>query len=215
LNGQNIIRTSSGFTSETIKNDPKYQKSRNAAVEFGNMCSMCKSIRVSLADVLPTSNKKNVMNSFNKVMRQVMAHDLISPHGERNLANALQAEAGRNVLHGYEFNPDTKLSFNYELNEDAITTSTDTINFPGTADSIGFRVWVLAFDFETRAGQTNAGQWQFFDKDLLPNPISLLVPGIGSLSGILFTLLEVQFYNANNAVADDRSKSIRIITIRY
>jgi hypothetical protein len=218
LNGQHIIRTSSGFTSEANKNDVKYQKSRNTAREFGNMCSLCKSIRVSLADMLPKANRKPVMTSFNSIMTKVVAHDLVSAHGERNLSDALQTENGRNVLNGYEFNPETKLSFNYRLDADIVTIFTDAINFPVSAGSIRFRTMVLAFDFETRISQLNMGQWQFFDKGTLQDAIGLSIPNVENQNGILFALLEAEFYDKDgdvtNALTDDRSKSVRIMAVR-
>lgn len=216
-----IIRGKSGFTTKALKNDAKYFKSRNNAKEFGKVSSLCKAVRMMLKELLPKKNNLAVVNSFTKKMREVMTYDLVSVYGERNLVHALKNDAGRQLLKDYEFNPDSfftasQLVFS-QRGKNKINLTVRSIVFPDGANCIGFRVAVLEFDFETKASQLITGNWLFYGKVFDVENITILIPDIEVHCGILFTLLEVQFYNEADGsyepIVDDRSKSLRIISI--
>ena len=61
-----ILRKISGFTTEALETDPKYELSRKNASEFGCMSAVCKQIRLALKEILPKQNNLAVVNSFTK-----------------------------------------------------------------------------------------------------------------------------------------------------
>lgn len=217
LRGNLIVRTNSGFTSEAINNDSKYTKTLNNASEFGKVSSLCKNIRVALAHMLPKNNNWDVVNSFTKKMYEVMTHDLVSARGERNLAEALKNETGRQLLKDYEFNPDTVFDFSYSIIDNSINLNTNTIIFPKVANSIGFRTHILYFDFTTRENQMQSADWHLYNKSSLPCLVDLTLPFLENGEGVVFTILETGFfdykYGSYLPVADDRGKSVRIVAI--
>lgn len=215
-----IIREVSGFTSKGVKTHPKYEKTRRNASEFGRLSSLCKEVRLALKEFLPKSNNLAVVNSFTKKMREVMMHDQTSLHGQRNLADAFKNEVARSVLEGYDFNPDnfnpaSKMDFRLR-GKDRLELKVHTINLPDGANSIGFRIIVLDFDFETKASQLALGQWHFYNQPALPDVVDLTLPIVENPKGVVFTLLETSFYDeviGSFRVVEEGVKSVRVVAI--
>lgn len=194
LDGDLVIRSKSGFTSKALKTDPKYALSRKNASEFGRVSSLCKGVRMALKDILPKKNNLAVVNAFTKKMREVMTHDVVTTIGERHLAQALQHEAARRQLQGYDFNPDCSIDLQCTLEGSQLEVNTDRIVVPKGANCIGFRAAVLAFDFETGASQFVTGHWLLYSSTGLQDRIVLDLPELEPQGGVVFRLLEVQFY---------------------
>ncbi len=212
LKNMMIVRTASGFTKETRRNDPKYQNCTRSANEFGRVSSLCKQVRIALADILPKQNNLAVVNSFTKKMRAVLEYDTSNARGERQLANALATSAGRQQLKGYEFNPDTTIAFDYVLTENAITVNTKNIILPKGAKHIGFRVHQFAFDFATAATELVSGEW-----DIESKTVTLDLPILSGVTGVLFTILEAQFYDYVNRefvpMIEDGGKRVLVVGV--
>jgi len=215
LYGQMIIRTISGFTTKALNTSPKYELSRQNASEFGRVSSMCKQVRLALIGILPKKNNLVVVNSLTKKMREVMTYDTISARGNRSLAVALNSEAGRAKLQGYHFNPEVVLKLDYKWSEHNLKLATNSISFPDGANCIGFRLHNLEFDFTNCNHQLISSDWTFYNEPSLPNALTLTLPKFDFRSGILFTLLEVQFYISEEGsyvpLEDDRSKLVQVV----
>lgn len=216
LDGDLVVRANSGFTSTALQTDPKYALSRQNASEFGRVSSLCKGVRMALQDLLPKKNNLAVVNAFTKKMREVMTYDVVATRGERHLAQALQDEAARGLLQGYNFNPTCSIDLPCSLEGNQLAVSTDPIVVPEGANCVGFRSVVLAFDFETGASQLGTGHWLLFGSTGLQDRIVLELPELEPQGGVVFRMLEVQFYVAEEGsyvpCADDRSKAVVIVS---
>ena len=212
LNTLMIMRTVSGFTSETLRTEPKYENCWKSANEFGRVSSLCKQVRVALAGILPKQNNLAVVNSFTKRMREILEYDRTSARGERQLSKALATESGRQQLKGYEFNPDTCIAFVYSRTGNSITINTDNIKFPKGIHRIGFRMHQLTFDFATTENVLVSGDWVYES-----NVVALELPTLPESNGIRFTILEAQFYDYINGVyvsiPEDRGKRVTLVEV--
>ena len=211
-----VMRTSSGFTKESRNTQPKYENCTRSANEFGRVSSVCKQVRIALAGILPKQNNLAVVNSFTKKMREVLEYDRTSVRGERTLANALATENSRQILKGYEFNPDTNIAFDYSLTDDALTITPATIKFPKGKNHIGFRLHLLAFDFVTGENELVSGEWVIENKKDLNEAIEMAMPTLADATGVVFTILEVQFYYANGKdvrMVEDGGKRVLVVEI--
>lgn len=213
-----IIREVSGFTTQALLKDPKYAKSRDNASEFGCVSATCKAIRVSLKELLPVKNNLAVVNSLNKKMRAVLNFDTMAVRGQRTLATALMNEEARQALEGYDFNPDANIRLDYELNGNELNIATAKIVFPEGANCIGFRIAILEFDFETKASQLSLGNWSLFGKKNLRDAINIPIREMIPQNGILFTLLEAQFYTEADGsyipLDNDKEKRVVIVSLQ-
>jgi len=216
LDGDLVVRANSGFTSKALQTDPKYALSRKNASEFGRVSSLCKGVRMALKDILPKKHNLAVVNSFTKIMREVMTYDVVATSGERHLTQALQHEAARGLLQGYNFNPNCSIDVPCSLEGNQLAVSTDPIVVPEGANCVGFRAVVLAFDFETGASQLGTGHWLLYGSTRLQDRIVLELPELVPQGGVVFRLLEVQFYVEEEGsylpCADDRSKAVVIVS---
>jgi hypothetical protein len=215
LNGQIIMRAKSGFTSHELKHATKYEKSRNNATEFGHVVTTCKHLRWALQSCLPKTNNLLVVNALTKKMRQLLTYDTTSAKGQRHLAVALSHKAVRSELKNYHFNPATHLQLQYTLNNNQLSLATNTLIFPEGANVVGCRVLVLDFDFTTTASQLEATDWYLYTAAALPKKVALPLPKIATPQGVVFTLLEVQFYTHQDGsyvpVVDDSSKVVLVV----
>lgn len=211
-----VIRGISGFTTKALKHSPSYERCRRNASEFGPVSSLCKKVRVALQEILPKKNNLTVVNSFTKKMREVMTCDLVSLYGERQLANALMTNAGKQLLDDYDFNPDTSILISYELHGNNLLLTTNKLVLPDGANCIGFRTHQLEFDFTNSEHQLQNGDWYFYSQSSLPDFVDLAVPDIENREGVVFTILETDFYNYEKGSylpVHEELKSVRIVTI--
>ncbi|MCF6132223.1 hypothetical protein [Flavobacterium wongokense] len=215
-NDMMIVRTISGFTSETLKQSPKYENCRQTANEFGRLSKQCKYFRLALTGILPKENNWAVANALTKKMREVLNCDTINERGERQLEKALASEDGRKQMTGYEFNPDVQTFIEHTLHEDSIQLNSKSINFPKGVNVVGFRLHRLAFDFDANANALTSTDWIIKNKADLMDVVVIDLPLQPDNSAILFTLLETQFYvyeKAGYQQLEDGSKSVRVVVV--
>ena len=215
LEGETIIRAKSGFTTEALKQSPKYDKSRKNASEFGRISSRCKDIRMALVGVLPKKNNLLVVNSFTKKMREVMAFDTVSIRGERHLAMALEVLEARQLLDGYLFNPATVLQLDCKELAAGWQLTLGAVPFVDGANCIGFRVHQLEIDLANGTTQLTSSDWAFYTELVLPT--SVLVPKLDETktAGFCFTLLEAQFFicdaGSYTPLNNDTTKNVLVL----
>jgi hypothetical protein len=216
MHGKIIARTISGFTSEKLGVSPKYLFSRQNASEFGRLSSECKLLRMALVDLLPKQNNLAVVNAFTRIMRTVMVCDGINARGERNLASVLESIAGKKLLMGYNFNPDSAIDLHYFLKDYRLVIDARSILFPKEANCIGFRMHVLVFDFLTKTHILASGDWALYGNTTLADAVVLKLPAVNDANGVAFTLLELHYYDYNAGTyipMDDRSKAVLIVGV--
>ena len=207
-----VVRTISGFTKETRNTNPRYENCNRSAGEFGRVSTLCKQVRMALSEVLPKQNNLAVVNSFTKKMCTVVVHDITNPKGERQLANAVVTENGRQLLQGYEFNPYTQIVLGCQLTNNSLTITTKSISFLKGIRQLGFRMHRLAFDFVTGANMLVSGEWVMEN-----DTVTLEAPVLPDASGVVFTLLETQFYEGAKGnylpVMEDGGKSVMVVGV--
>jgi len=209
LDDQVIIRPISGFTSKGMKHAEKYELSRQNANEFGRVSALCKQIRLTLYGILPRYNNLDIVNHFTKKMRAVMAHDTSNARGQRHLAAALATSGGRELLTGYEFNPDTHFRYTVNQQENGLH-----IVFTDLKGITGCRLHQLAFNFENGESQLAARGWQLHTKPSLAGGVALDLP-VPPVEGTVFAILEVARFTKGDGcmVETEKGKSVRIVVV--
>jgi hypothetical protein len=215
LDGDIIIRTISGFTTEALLKAPHYEKCRQNATEFGKLSKTCKHLRYALHEHLPKANKLKVMNTFTKKMHQVLNCDSTSPKGTRTLSKALATPEGKALVWDYAFNPAVMVPLDYQTNDHQLQLATATLPIVPNANWLGCRVLRLAFDFDTFDHQLQASVWQLFAPPFATPTINCTIPQLNNPTGILFTLLElhpfVEEEGSYTPLLDDSSKMLVIV----
>ncbi|GGD30955.1 hypothetical protein [Flavobacterium orientale] len=185
-----IVREKTGFTSEGVLHDPKYENCRKNYSEFGLVSKSCKGIRVALQSLLPKDDNLAVVNNFNKHMRSVLNYDTIHARGGRLLQTALEQEEGKQHFIGYCFIPGSPFRVRATVTQNALQL--DALHAPNELSCFGFRVHVLDYDWEELTGTLHSGAWHL--EPSLPFPLSLPLPSVKSTKGSLIYLLEVQAF---------------------
>lgn len=207
-----VVRTISGFTKENRRTESKYANCTRSANEFGKVSSVCKQMLMALSSILPKQNNLTVVNSFTKKMRQILECDTINTRGERNLASALSNPEAKEMLLGYEFNPDTIITFGYTLHENLVTINANALKFPKGIKHIGFKIHQLAFDFTTGENELVSGEWVFGNGNLV-----LDVPSLDDGNGLKFILIEAQYFDCIDGkfqpIIEDSEKRVVVIAI--
>lgn len=203
LDEDTVIREISGFTSDALLYDAHYEKCRMNASEFGRVSSLCKEMRLLLGTVLPKAYNLSVTNMLVKKMRDLLEYDRESSRGERQLWRSFLTDRPKELMTGYNFIPEHPLPF--RLKEGFGLTSDGCVHFSGSrfiqhfdfpegSNSLGIRVHHLDFDFKTYTGLLLSSNWLFLRKGSKATHFELELPFPTVVGGVLFTLLEIQFF---------------------
>lgn len=226
LEGEMIIREKSGFTTEGLKKDPKYALCRKNASEFGRVSLLSKSMRLGLMGILPKGNHLAVRNSLAKQLHCIMAFDSDSARGARVLWKAFLDAKARGLMRGYSFNPDAFLpatildalhldaSGNLKLSGLSIT---DELSFPDGSDCIGIRLHHLDFDFTDGDSLLDSSAPLFLRGGSAIENFQIANPYPAEPKGVLFSILEVQFYVSDDGgfvpLVDDSTKIVHVLGV--
>lgn len=226
LDGDVIIRRNSGFTPEGMKSDPKYALSRQNAIEFGKVSSLCKQMRQSLAGILPKKNGLFICNSLVKVMRSLIALDQESVRGERLLWKAFGTAEAKSMMTGYCFNKtcvflkeveravDVDSSGN--LNLDCLSSANYVGSFASAA-CLGVRWHHLDFDFKDGGSVLYSSNWLFLKADGAVSIYTIMNAFPEVVTGVLFSIVELGYFVENNGsfvpVLDDSNKIVMVLRV--
>ena len=212
---QIILRTVSGFTSAALKKSAKYKKCRQNASEFGRLSALCKTIRLALQPILPKSNNLALVNSFTKIMREVMTFDTASKKGLRTVEGGLSTTEGKLHLQNYQFNPQITYALPVTLS-DTVTIDATTIVFPKQSQYVAATIHYLDCDWETKNHTLITGEKTLYKRNKIPAILTLPFPE-ATTQGTVFTILELAFYGKekNNVVLmeDDSSKVVMVLRV--
>jgi hypothetical protein len=114
---------------------------------------------VLLAGILPKHNNLAVVNALTKHMRSLLVYVTQHPRGERTLASALTHEEAIQKLKGYAFNPLAPVPFDYKVENNRLELF--DITLPEGVSWVGFRLHVVAYDWDTLDGTLHSGGWHF------------------------------------------------------
>ncbi|NDP28010.1 MAG: hypothetical protein GZ087_11375 [Flavobacterium sp.] len=206
--GEHIIKEKTGFTTEGLKDDPKYAKSRENASEFGVLTQSCKAIRMALNEGLPKSNNLEVCNGLTTIMRKVMCCDTVAERGNRCLKNGFESAGGKSLFVGYDFNPSGlfrttfKGNYHFDISKRKLVfepfKTQEAFVFPEGVDCVGFRLGALRFDFGTSASFLQLTDMEFYGFDSRSTKkLRLCIKDFPDGEGVIFFLLEVAFFIEN------------------
>lgn len=205
LDGDYIIRRKSGFTKKGMAKDPKYDRSRENAKEFGAVSRLNKNIRIAIKEVLPASNNLAVCNSLTAVMRKVMCCDEVAERGNRSIKNGFETNKGKVLFTGYDFNPNSlfrtifKGDYHFDIENRVVHFDSFTTNeafvFPDGANCVGLRMGTLQFDFDSSVSIFSLTEWFLFRlENTGSESLQLGIKDFPDGAGVIFFLLEVAFF---------------------
>jgi hypothetical protein len=208
--GQYLVKRKSGFTSESIKRDPKCARIRENGKEFGRSSTASKLLCMSLKNLVKTASDNWMFRRLASVMYKVVRSDTTSISGERNVSN------GRlELLQGFEFNSNQKLGmalhapYQCEINRetgivniyippfipaDMITAPNKTTYFTITAGAAAVEFQARTFDVDTK----KTAQLSFNSLPTEEIKIELVIPPASKRP--LFVVLGIEFYQEVDGV---------------
>jgi len=99
-----VVSGKTGPTTEQVKNDPKFEKTRKMYNEFGRACDGAKIFRALFQEPIVNCYDTNMHKRLVGMMRKIINSDTVSQKGERNL---LMGDS--KLLKGFEFNKQASL----------------------------------------------------------------------------------------------------------
>lgn len=93
------VRKSEGIDGKRIKNDPRYQRTRENAVEFGNACQSAKVLRHALRSYYSDSSDRYASRRLIRTMMEILHTDPSHGRGERVVMSGDLSK-----LKGFNFN---------------------------------------------------------------------------------------------------------------
>jgi hypothetical protein len=200
-----IVKKKTGFTKKGMAKNPKYDKSRENAKEFGAVSPLCKAIRMILNEGLPKSKNLEVTNSLHAIMRKVMCCDTIAQRGNRCLKNGFASPGGKSLFTGHDFNPSGlfwktfKGDYRFDVVKKQLVFSpfvtSEAFVFPEGADAVGLRLGALRFDFDTSVGFMRLSDLVLYGFDSrITESLQLSIEDFPDGEGVVFYLLEVAFF---------------------
>ena len=200
---ERILRAKSGITKDNYK-QKRYQKSRENASEFGALSAICKKFREPLNGVFPVANRNALCNRFTSKMGSLLPLDVLSERGSRNLAHAFSFLEARQELVGYEFNLSAPLPYLsrpyifFDRSGTLILNATafvSELTFPIGADWVAVQMHRYLFDFTAGVGVLCSSECLFLNRFTKLKVAALSCSFAAAEADVLFTLLEVKFYN--------------------
>lgn len=200
-NGKIIVRKTGGFKDKPIKTHANYARTRENASEFGRCARAGKVFRMALRRYLKPMNISYVHNKVLKLFREVLVFDSTSVRGYREVGLGLQSDQGKELLVGYEFDPNCKVSFlfplTYDLNLDAgqlIFSNLDSnlASFPKGATHVIVEFGLLRMDFMELVATKLVTDTLVLGKESVITS-SMLTVAVPEGDGVLIGLLHVGF----------------------
>lgn len=100
-----LAREKGGIDKERFLNDPKFQRTRENAAEFGRAGKASKTLCTAIRPVLNKTQDSRMISRLVKSMMQVIKADAVS---DRGLRNVLDGELA--LLQGFDFNGNARLT---------------------------------------------------------------------------------------------------------
>jgi len=100
-----LVRAKGGVDGKRIKNDPRFERTRENGAEFGRAGKASKVLRKSLRTLLLNIADAGMTSRLTAEMVKVIQMDKVNPRGKRNVIDG-EAE----LLFGFDFNANAKLN---------------------------------------------------------------------------------------------------------
>lgn len=100
-----LARTKTGVDRKTVLNDPRFQRTRENALEFGRAAKSGKLLRVAIRPFLMhAKDSMTVQRLTQRMMKVLLQAETLNPRGMRTVANGDLA-----LLNGFDFNINARL----------------------------------------------------------------------------------------------------------
>ncbi len=117
IGGMTFLRTKDGLivkeqlpsTKSKFDSDPKFQRTRENAQEFGMAGTSGKMLRDAIRSFMKNASDSRVTARLTQVMSFILKEDKTSIRGSRNVAAGIKTEAGKAFLQNFNFNIDSLL----------------------------------------------------------------------------------------------------------
>lgn len=103
LNGKQVVRKKSGFSTEAFANNPNYKKVKDNSTEFGHCSKASKMFRTAIAEYIQDCGDKLMYQKFTKVMTNIKNNDTQNEHGKRRIEIGLQYDKSLTILRKFQF----------------------------------------------------------------------------------------------------------------
>lgn len=153
-----MARDKRGIDGKRIKNDPRYERTRENASEFGRAAKAMRELRLALNTLLKNTSDSRAMNRLARLFSQILKTDPVSARGMRTVT-----QGDITLLTGFQFNSgkDLKTSLdprfyttniNRETGEASVTLTSFTprldLDSPQAANHFRFVSAAVAADFD-------------------------------------------------------------------
>lgn len=99
-----IVRKKAGVSSERIKNDPRFVRTRENMEEFKSAAKIGKMLRDALRPVISNVADKKVTNRLSSALLKISRYDTTSIRGQRSALKGMSAAEGKILLKSFCFN---------------------------------------------------------------------------------------------------------------
>ncbi|ABG58464.1 hypothetical protein [Cytophaga hutchinsonii] len=117
IGGMTFLRTKDGLivkeqlpsTKSKFESDPKFQRTRENAQEFGMAGTSGKMLRDAIRSFMKNASDSKVTARLTQVMSFILKEDKTSARGSRNVATGIKTDKGKAFLRKFNFNIDALL----------------------------------------------------------------------------------------------------------
>lgn len=104
-----IVKQQLPSTKNKFYNDPKFQRTRENAFEFGLAGTSGKMLLDAVRSFMKNASDSRVTARLTQVMTFILKEDKISARGKRNIATGIKTDEGKAFLQNFNFNIDALL----------------------------------------------------------------------------------------------------------
>ena len=203
-----LVREKGGVDGDRIKNDPAFVRTRENGQEFGLAARSGKLVRDAFRPMMMRASDKRVTARLTRVMSSIRKLDTTSARGERSVAVAIQNQAAKDMLKGFNFNNRSMLNailyrpFSVDTANGEITivdlNPMNHIVSPANATHIAFTAAWGKVDFAEGTFNVEASNAVNLALDNTQSTVTLTPSGAPAGSGTDVFLLLVEFFQEVN-----------------
>ena len=203
-----LVREKGGVDGERIQNDPAFVRTRENGQEFGLAARSGKLLRDAFRPMMMRASDKRVTSRLTRLMSAIRKLDTTSDRGERNVAVAIQNQAAKDMLKGFNFNVRSMLNAilyrpfsvdtaNGEI-EIADLIPMNHIAAPANATHIAFTAAWGKVDFADGSFNVEASNAVNLPLDSTQSTVTLTPAGAPTGTGTDVFLLLIEFFQEVN-----------------
>jgi hypothetical protein len=204
------VRTKGGVDGDRIKNDPKYERTRENNSEFGSSATSGKLLKRAVQDLVYNVKDSRLSSRLTTQMMKVKNQDLTSVRGQRNVATGIQTPEGKALLKDFDFNRKAVLQ-EVLLRDYSLDTTTGEVvinNFipmqhvqpPEGATHVTLTSGFLNFNFETKEKDLQLSNALNLPINGTATTVTLTPAAVPTGTGQSFYFLKVAFFQETNGI---------------